>query len=239
MDETIISHKIHHPLVPDSIYYVPDFISQVEESALIQNVLKSSKFKWKHLNNRSLQIYGGYPKPEGMIVEPLPEWLQFYTLKLKSLNVFEENLANQVLINRYEPGQGIMAHEDGPLYYPTVATINTGSHTVLNFYKKIDPNSNDCSPKYEFSLLLWPRSLSILQNTVYNQYLHEIEELKFDKINFDPESNDQASKKIVNLNLIEQIDSETQCLTRSTRYSFTIRFVPKFHKINLNKFLFK
>lgn len=93
MDETIISHKIHHPLVckssfirniffflkiffpkvPDSIYYVPDFISQVEESALIENVLKSSKFKWKHLNNRSLQIYGGYPKPEGMIVEPLPE----------------------------------------------------------------------------------------------------------------------------------------------------------------------
>eukprot|EP00049_Salpingoeca_infusionum_P021707 m.4244 g.4244 ORF g.4244 m.4244 type:complete len:338 (-) comp4441_c0_seq1:187-1200(-) len=48
----------------------------------------------------------------------------------------KQRKANHVLINEYLPGQGIMPHEDGPIYYPTIATISLGSHTVLNFYEK-------------------------------------------------------------------------------------------------------
>ncbi|KXJ18223.1 Alpha-ketoglutarate-dependent dioxygenase alkB-like 6 [Exaiptasia diaphana] len=69
-----------------------------------------------------------------MIKEDLPPWLKVYAEKIGSLPVFDGNTPNHVLVNEYEPGQGIMPHEDGPLFYPVVSTINLGSHTVLNFY---------------------------------------------------------------------------------------------------------
>lgn len=31
---------------------------------------------------------------------------------------------NHVLVNEYQPGQGIMAHQDGPLYTPAVAILS-------------------------------------------------------------------------------------------------------------------
>lgn len=30
----------------------------------------------------------------------------------------------------------LQPHEDGPLFYPTIATINLGSHGVLDYYEK-------------------------------------------------------------------------------------------------------
>ena len=39
---------------------------------------------------------------------------------------------NHVLVNEYHPGQGIMAHTDGPSYRPIVCTITTGSGQILN-----------------------------------------------------------------------------------------------------------
>uniref|UniRef100_A0A6P6XYU0 Alpha-ketoglutarate-dependent dioxygenase alkB homolog 6-like n=1 Tax=Dermatophagoides pteronyssinus TaxID=6956 RepID=A0A6P6XYU0_DERPT len=232
-----LDYKIDHPLVPDSIFYIPNFIESDDERKLIDHIKQAPKPKWQYLSNRSLQVYGGYPNKNGMLAEDLPQWLQVYANKLQQMNIFDGNLPNQVLINRYEPGQGILAHEDGPLYYPVVATINTGSHTVLNFYEKLS-TSNECSRKYRFSLLLWPRSLSILKQDAYQKYLHEIEEIDEDIIPInDDDDQTLTDKKIVNLYLIDKYKSmlENNCLRRQTRYSLTIRFVPKCHKLKLNK----
>ena len=48
-------------------------------------------------------------------------------------------------------------HEDGPLYYPTVATVSLGSHTVLDFYKHRYQNTDQGSKSLAFSLLIKPR----------------------------------------------------------------------------------
>lgn len=32
----------------------------------------------------------------------------------------------------------LQPHEDGSLFYPTIATINLGSHTLLDYYSKMD-----------------------------------------------------------------------------------------------------
>ena len=40
-------------------------------------------------------------------------------------------------------GQGILPHEDGPLYFPTVTTISLGSHAVLDFYRKQGRNDDE------------------------------------------------------------------------------------------------
>ncbi|KAG8143648.1 hypothetical protein E2320_000842, partial [Naja naja] len=93
----------------------------------------------------------GLPHPKGMVAEKLPPWLQCYVDRVSSLGVFGGKAANHVLVNEYQPGQGIMPHEDGPLYYPTVTTINLGSHTLLDFYHPVTgeapPESQEVSLK--------------------------------------------------------------------------------------------
>ena len=58
--------------MPNSIYYVPQFITVDQENYLIDKVNSSPKPKWTFLSNRRLQNWGGLPHPKGMITEPLP-----------------------------------------------------------------------------------------------------------------------------------------------------------------------
>ena len=44
---------------------------------------------------------------------------------------------NHVLANVYQPGQGIMAHQDGPLYFPCTCIISLGEPAVMRFFKKL------------------------------------------------------------------------------------------------------
>ncbi|XP_020893540.1 alpha-ketoglutarate-dependent dioxygenase alkB homolog 6 [Exaiptasia diaphana] len=127
-------HQYHIKEAPDFVYYIPNFITKIEEEHLLTKVYSAPKPKWTSLSDRRLQNWGGLPHPKGMIKEDLPPWLKVYAEKIGSLPVFDGNTPNHVLVNEYEPGQGIMPHEDGPLFYPVVSTINLGSHTVLNFY---------------------------------------------------------------------------------------------------------
>ncbi|RUS80554.1 hypothetical protein EGW08_011694 [Elysia chlorotica] len=136
---------------PPSIYYIPEFIDKEEENLLLNKVYAAPKPKWTQLAHRRLQNWGGLPHPKGMVAETLPEWLQTYINKLSQLKLFEGKSPNHVLVNEYLPGQGIMPHEDGPLFYPVVSTISLGSHTLLDFYYHLDnvqqnPESVDAVP---------------------------------------------------------------------------------------------
>ena len=128
---------------PNTAYYVPDFITEAEEAALLAAVARTPAPRWTQLANRRLQNWGGVPHPRGMIAETMPAWLQGYVDRVNQLGVFQDPVnndmnvkANHVLLNEYLPGQGIMPHLDGPMFHPTISTISLGSHTVLNFYKE-------------------------------------------------------------------------------------------------------
>ncbi|CAI2168734.1 11032_t:CDS:2 [Funneliformis geosporum] len=173
---------------------------------------------------------GGKPTERGMLSEPLPSWLTSPFSKFSHLGIFDGcskfKLPNHCLINEYESGQGIMPHEDGPFYYPTVATVSLKSQTVLNFYKhrviedsdmeQIKPNTMPT-----FSLLLEPRSLLVLQDALYKTYLHGIEE----------RNSDNLHEKIL-MNLSNDIDKDV-ILERDTRVSLTYRVVEKVAKAKL------
>lgn len=207
---------------PPVVYYIPDFITEEEESYLLQQVYKSPKTKWTQLSARRLQNWGGLPHPKGMIAETIPEWLQTYCQKISSLGAFSGKTANHVLVNEYKSGEGIMPHEDGPLYHPTVTTISLGSHTLLDFYNPIsneEPQTEES--RYIFSLLVRPRSLLILQEDVYIKLLHGIQ----------GREEDALTEKVVNL--AEAGGEKGETLTRGTRVSLTIRHVPRVVKNKL------
>ncbi|GIY35418.1 alpha-ketoglutarate-dependent dioxygenase alkB homolog 6 [Caerostris darwini] len=215
--------------LPNSAYYIPNFITSNEENHLLEKIYSSPKPKWKTLSNRRLQNWGGLPHPKGMIQEKLPEWLLSYVKKVGSLEIFNDKLPNHVLINEYLPGQGIMPHEDGPLFYPTIATINLGSHTVLDYYEKsrdsdnLDSDMQVKNSHYIGSLLLERCSLLLVQDDLYTKYLHGIKENTVDMLD----------DKIKNLNMCN-IENATE-LDRQSRISLTIRHVP--HTVKAN-FLF-
>ncbi|KYO25339.1 alpha-ketoglutarate-dependent dioxygenase alkB-like protein 6 [Alligator mississippiensis] len=169
---------------PPAAYYVPDFISEAEEARLLQQVYAAPKPKWTQLSGRRLQNWGGLPHPKGLVPEPLPPWLQYWVEEVSALGVFGGQAANHVLVNEYCPGQGIMPHEDGPLYFPTVTTVSLGSPTLLDFYRPVCtevpgdepqvPAAQTEEQRHVLSLLLEPRSLLVLREELYSRYLHGI-----------------------------------------------------------------
>lgn len=215
---------------PPTVYYIPDFISEEEESYLQRQVFNAPKTKWTQLSGRRLQNWGGLPHPKGMLVEKMPDWLQTYCEKISALGAFSGKAANHVLVNEYKPGEGIMPHEDGPLYHPTVTTVSLGSHTLLDFYRPVGDSDTegDAPPQTEesrflFSLLVKPRSLLILQDDMYQRLLHGIRPRTQDTLT--------AAAEVPNLSAASAQPGET--LARGTRVSLTIRHVPKVLKAKL------
>ncbi|XP_035637739.1 alpha-ketoglutarate-dependent dioxygenase alkB homolog 6 isoform X1 [Oncorhynchus keta] len=211
---------------PPTVYYIPDFITEDEESQLLQQVYKAPKTKWTQLSNRRLQNWGGLPRPKGMLGEKLPDWLLKYCERISALGAFAGKTANHVLVNEYKPGEGIMPHEDGPLYHPTVTTISLGSHTLLDFYRPISTQELDEVPqteesRYLLSLLVRPRSLLILQDDMYERLLHGIQGTHHDSL----------TERVANLLTTGVLPGAT--LTRGTRVSLTVRHVPIVMRANL------
>lgn len=158
-----------------------------------------------------------------MIAEIIPPWLDNYLERIHELNVMGGNRPNHVLVNEYLPGQGIMPHLDGSLFYQTITTISLGSHTILKF---LQPSADDSSISLQpvFSFLLEPRSLLVLQDKLFHHYLHSIEEV----------TEDFLDDSIINLNMCSNKYLKGSTVNRDTRISMTIRHVPKTTSFKIN-----
>jgi len=148
--------------------------------------------------------------------------------KLRSLGMWLD--INHVLVNEYKPGDGIMAHTDGPAYVPIVATITTGGAQTLLFRDR-------CSRSVLHRVYLEPGSLAVLHSDLYSE-LHEIEAKKSDAIgpflsNFRYLSIQTGTYSGTPSPIADANSNLEFC--RSTRVSFTFRQVKNVKK--LPKFL--
>lgn len=211
--------------VPSSCYYIPNFITEAEESLLVHQIERTPLVKWTQLKDRRLINFGGIPHDKGMVAEHIPENLQNYVDKINQLGIFGDKAANHILLNQYNQGEGIMPHLDGPLFHPVISTLSLGSHTVLRFHEtpaeEEDRYSNFIEPV--FKLVVEQRSLLVLKDDLYNKYMHSIESCYKDKMS-DP--------LIRNLSY-SSFTPDQKKVPRSTRFSLTIRHVPKTSKLKL------
>jgi len=198
-------------------------------SHLKKNLFSSERLKEVLHQDGPSCLIDGYKITEefhknGMISEKIPDWLQKSAVdKVNSLSVFGGKNANHVLLNEYKPGEGIMPHLDGDLFYPTITTISIGSHAVLNFYEPEEDKDTACrswNERLVLSLYVEPRSLLVLQQDMYHKYLHGIDQITADHV----------TKQYPNLNKDLALGSDIE---RSIRYSLTIRHVPKTTKFKL------
>lgn len=136
---------------------------------------------------------------KGLIPAPMPRWLQQLCSRVHSqlLPLFGEQPPNHVLINSYQPGCGIMPHQDGPLYHPVVLILSLGSPAVLRFWRKQDEGGTGYAPPVA-SLLAMPRSLLVFRDEAYHSCLHGIEEVTEEVLDasvVNPEAREQQQQQ--------------------------------------------
>lgn len=158
--------------------YIPNYIDESTEAALLE-IINSQP--WMHDLKRRVQHYGwryDYKARNVTIdlrIGALPDWLQTYALRLQHGGLFTE-IPDQVIINEYQPGQGISAHIDCvPCFADTIVSLSLGSPCVMDFtHSKTGDKS---------SLLLEPRSLLVLTGDARYVWQHSIAQRKTDRYN--------------------------------------------------------
>ncbi len=165
----------NHPDIP-GLVYIPTFIEADTEAALIANI---DQQPWLHDLKRRVQHYGwryDYKSrgiTQDLHIGPIPDWLGGLCEHLSADGIFSR-VPDQVIINEYQPGQGISAHIDCmPCFGDTIASLSLGSACVMDF------TSTTIGKKQ--SQLLEPRSLLVLSGDARYQWQHAIPARKGDK----------------------------------------------------------
>ncbi|HAX80653.1 MAG TPA: alpha-ketoglutarate-dependent dioxygenase AlkB [Cyanobacteria bacterium UBA11372] len=156
--------------------YIPEYInpSQAEQLLLIiDQQIWSSQLK------RSVQHYGYKYDYKKRLVDPsmnlgaLPNWAQDLAQRFY-LEGLTEKIPDQVIVNEYQPGQGIANHIDCvPCFGNTIISLSLGGTCVMEFTR--------VKTKEKIPVLLLPRSIIILQGAARYEWQHGIAARKTDK----------------------------------------------------------
>ena len=159
--------------------YVENYITKDEHDSLLEDI---DKQPWRDDLKRKVQHYGfkyDYKARKvnlDMRIGELPKWLKRLSYNLREGGYMQE-MADQVIVNEYEPGQGITRHIDcEPCFKDTIASLSLGSGCVMDF-----TNKHDIQKK--IPTWLAPRSLIVLRGEARYEWLHGIAPRKSDEWN--------------------------------------------------------
>lgn len=164
------------PSAISGLSYLPDFIDADNEAALITTI---DQQPWLNDLKRRVQHYGWrYDYKARGITQDLrigviPDWLAGLCERLSAEGIFSRT-PDQVIINEYQPGQGISAHVDCvPCFGDTIASLSLGSACVMDF--------THATTGEKQSHPLEPRSLVVLSDDARYHWQHAIPARKSDK----------------------------------------------------------
>lgn len=155
--------------------YVPNFIDKVEESFYVKSINNEA---WLADIKRRVQHYGykyDYKARSidySMFIGELPIWAKEMAKRLFDEKYISE-FPDQLIINEYQPGQGITNHVDcEPCFGDTIISISLGSSCVMDF---INLRTNQ-----KVEVLLEPGSLVVLTGEARHNWTHGIAQRKTD-----------------------------------------------------------
>ncbi|MFC3158006.1 2OG-Fe(II) oxygenase superfamily protein [Chryseobacterium arachidis] len=158
----------------NGLLYQNDFLSVEEEKVIISEI---DHAVWDTNLKRRVQHYGylyDYKKKnikQDLKIGELPDWLVLLERKITT-NFNLEQSFNQVIVNEYEPGQGISNHIDCiPCFEDVIISISLLSSCVMQFSKD----------KEKQEILLEPRSILLLSGEARYNWKHGIKAVKNDK----------------------------------------------------------
>jgi alkylated DNA repair dioxygenase AlkB len=168
---TLFASEIDDPDTPGipGLSYLREYITEHEEGELTAVIDSAS---WDTTWDRRRQLYGaGYGNSSSPQV-PLPAWGLVLANRLHQDHLSDQ-LFNQMLVNEYQPGQGIALHRDYKPFDRTVVSVSLLSDVVMDFRHTQDER--------RFSLLLERRSALILSDEARYDWEHGIARRKNDR----------------------------------------------------------
>lgn len=154
------------PAIP-GLAYISGYVNEEEESRLIQSI---DAEPWDTSWERRRQSYGGAYGSVGT-VRPIPSWGLELANRMHSDGLSERPF-DQMLVNEYQPGQGIALHRDYQPFDRTVVSLSLLSSWVMDF--------RQANSEWRHSLLLERRSLLVLSDEARYDWQHGIARRKSD-----------------------------------------------------------
>ena len=110
---------------------IPNFITDAEERELIASV---DACEWNTSLKRRTQHYGftyDYKSKSAIqVASPMPRWCDFLIDRLSIL----KTRPDQLIVNEYQPGQGISPHVDSPSSFEDgIVSVSLGSDIIMDF----------------------------------------------------------------------------------------------------------
>lgn len=156
--------------------YLPNFITPTQEAELVAII---DQQPWLSDLKRRVQHYGykydyqARSITQALALGAIPDWLEASCKVLHNKGLFPAK-PDQVIINEYQPGQGIASHIDCiPCFEGIIASLSLGSPCVMDFTHS---NNNE-----KITVLLEPCSLLILSGDARYVWKHGISGRKTDK----------------------------------------------------------
>ncbi|MGW0969967.1 alpha-ketoglutarate-dependent dioxygenase AlkB [Streptomyces sp. NPDC002516] len=130
-------------LAVPGLRYIADWLTPDASQSLLSIV---DAAEWSGQLKRRVQHYGHrYDYGRRTVSDdrqapapPLPTWAREAAARLASEGLMDQE-AEQVIVNEYQPGQGISAHVDClPCFGPVIAAISLGSGCHMDFTSPVD-----------------------------------------------------------------------------------------------------
>ena len=133
------------PSVP-GLKVFEDFLTSEEQAECVKRV-DAAVNEWRNDLRRRVQHYGWRYDYKARAITPdmhigaLPDWLDHLAQQLFDETGLFDSKPEQVIVNEYEPGQGIATHIDHRGFGPTVCTISLLDDWEMDFSENWDDKS--------------------------------------------------------------------------------------------------
>ena len=156
------------------LHYVPDFITEEEERAVLAGIYApGAEPRWVRCGRRRVQNWGGRPG-DAAVTEGLPPFAAALYDAIMAAGICDADTApNHVLVNEYDRPAGIAPHNDGALYAPHVAIVTLSGSALMDFWNVEGAAVEDDSPpapdapEPRAQVMLRPRSLLLYTGEAY------------------------------------------------------------------------
>lgn len=162
----------------EGLDYCPNFLTVEEHDKLLAAV---DAAPWLADLKRRVQHYGYKYDYKARAIDhtmhlgALPQWVQPLAQRLAEEKLMPK-VPDQLIVNEYQPGQGIADHVDcEPCFGDTIISITLHAGCIMNFKSK-----KRRSEKY--AVYLEPRSLVVLKGAARYDWTHGINPNKSDTI---------------------------------------------------------
>ena len=120
------------------LQFLPGFLTPEQESECVRRI-NAAEGEWRNDLRRRVQHYGWRYDYKARAITPdmhigaLPDWLADIAKRLYDETGLFDRVPEQVIVNEYQPGQGIATHIDHPGFGPTVCTVSLLDDWEMDF----------------------------------------------------------------------------------------------------------